>query len=154
MSLGSNNPNPITHGYFIHVHMSCLYEWVDPSRTRKHGKATSRLAKKQNPKITSHTLRPTQPANLRTPAQLHWQCNWWLHQRRGAPPTVRSLGRRWRPWIFKRQRTQMVTKEGEQTQFLHFFYRSRSTGFFSNGWMNGSWFMDECLTMWWCLKSR
>jgi hypothetical protein len=42
----------------------------------------------------------------------------------------------------------MVTKEGEQTPFLHFFYRSRSTYFFSDGLMNESWFMDECLPMW------
>jgi hypothetical protein len=76
MGLGSNNPNPITHGYFIRVHLSCLYEWVEaelatkpsmiahqasgPSPTRQNGKATSRLAKKQNPKITSHMLRPAQ----------------------------------------------------------------------------------------------
>jgi hypothetical protein len=25
-SLGSNNLNPITHGYFIRLHLSCLYE--------------------------------------------------------------------------------------------------------------------------------
>jgi hypothetical protein len=40
-----------------------------------------------------------------------------------------------------------VTKEGEKTPFLHFFYQSRSTYVFSDGWMNGSWFMDECLSM-------
>jgi hypothetical protein len=68
---GKQYPNPITHGYFIRVHLSCLYKSVEtepttkpnmathqtlgPSPTRRHGKATSRLAKKQNPKITSHT---------------------------------------------------------------------------------------------------
>jgi hypothetical protein len=29
--------------------------------------------------------------------------------------------------------TQMVTKEGEKTPFLHFFYRSRRTYVFSDG---------------------
>jgi hypothetical protein len=41
-----------------------------------------------------------------------------------------------------------TNSDGEQTLFLHFFYRSRSTCFFSDAWMNGSWFVDECLPMW------
>jgi hypothetical protein len=42
----------------------------------------------------------------------------------------------------------MVTKEGKDNSFLPFFYWSRSTDFFFDGWMNGSWFIDECLLMW------
>jgi hypothetical protein len=69
MSLESNNPNSITHVYFTHVYLSCLYECVaakpatksnttahqalGSSPTRQHDKATNRLAKKQNSKITS-----------------------------------------------------------------------------------------------------
>jgi hypothetical protein len=35
MGLGSNNPNPITHEYFIRVHLSCLYERVEAEPATK-----------------------------------------------------------------------------------------------------------------------
>jgi hypothetical protein len=35
MGLGSNNPNPITHGYFIRVHLLCLYERVEAEPATK-----------------------------------------------------------------------------------------------------------------------
>jgi hypothetical protein len=55
---------------YVYTYPICINE-LRP--TRQHGKATSRLAKKQNLKITIHTLHPVQPVNRWTPRKLRWR---------------------------------------------------------------------------------